>query len=201
MLKLFILTGIIVSASCQEVNQTSNINYVLDPNSEVIPVVSVTCSLTQLTLYVSYNSTTNLAIYVYPPYINNRCDLMGIYYTAFGPPAIPESQNLTAWYISSVMNGLTCFGIQNVDKVNTAYVSIDATMNCNNDVVNGQLKVGWYHSRPTPSSIPINFPSSSSSSSSTGSSEIPKSSAVSNKLNMFELIMIGISYFVMYYSI
>jgi hypothetical protein len=160
------------------------------PLGWVLPLIQDTCDSSQLFLEISYSSTTALSIYVYPPFMQTRCDFMSMYYTALGPPAIPDSKNLTAWFISDIMTGLTCFGFQNVDAENTAIVDINATLSCNEfveseavlenyawDVNNNRWIPGWYFSKPVPGSLP-DIPLSSTTASSTGSSSDSSSSGL-----------------------
>lgn len=168
-------------------------NYDVLPNDYVLPVIQDECSLTQLTLYVSYVSTTNLAMYVYPPFQQTNCGIMNMYYTAFGPPTIPDASNMTAWYVSDIMDGLTCFGIQNVDAVNSDNVQINASMTCN-DVGTSKMAVGWYRSRPNPNSHPF-YSSSTGTASSTGSGSTLKNSAGKNNFDWVVAITIMVIFF------
>lgn len=153
--KAILLTAFICSLAFADsgVDSTNDDNFLIPPGGTVLPVVSSICNLTQLTLYVSFASTTNILMYVYPPAMEGGCKTMNMYYTALGPPALPSTLNLTAWYISDIMDGLTCFGIENADNVNSANITISASMDCNpnNDYAEDQ---GWYFAKPSPDTQP-----------------------------------------------
>ena len=196
---LQLLSLLSISIAFADVNNTAD--YVINPQDYVLPVLKQTCQLSQLTISIDYVSTTDLAIYVYPPFMETRCDVMSMYYTALGAPTIPDAKNLTAWYVSDIMSGLTCFGIQNVDTHNTANVNIQVSMSCNPVSSGGSggsgspMARGWYFSKPKPGSVPVI--SSSSTGEHFGSTGTTPNSARKNECAVLQLLILGILAMVM----
>jgi hypothetical protein len=175
-MKLLLFIALLTAVSKGEASVSNNITTDLQvpPQEWVLPLIQDTCDSSQLFLEINYLSTTDLAIYVYPPFMQTRCDIMSMYYTALGAPAIPDAKNLTAWFIGDIMTGLTCFGFQNIDTTDTAIIQIDASLSCNEfssywNVYSNRWIPGWYFSKPILGSMP-DIPLSPIPMSSTGSS-------------------------------
>lgn len=178
-----LLLAICAFGSAESVANIYNQTLVVAPGASMLPVTSASCNSTQLVLYIDFVSTTELTMYVYPPDEFGHCTVMTMYYTALGPPAISDATNLTAWYVSDIMSGLTCFGIQNGDGNNVATVTITATMSCDSDSQSSEIveiaevtevtgydfyiKPGWYFTKPTADLDP-KYPNDYSSSASPG---------------------------------
>lgn len=150
----------------------------IGPNQMALPIIDVLANNTQLELYVSFISTTSTSLYVYPAYWGTRCDLIPYYYTNLGPPTIPNAKNLTAWYVSDILNGLICFGIGNNEAV-VANVTITATMSAGTQF--SAADKGWYYAEPIPK--PLSTSSSSSGSQYNAAEKI-------NPAMIFEMILI-----------
>lgn len=162
---IWIIFIILSSSSISAFADNNTADYIIPPGGQVMPVIQQSCDASQLVIYIDYMSTTDLSIYVYPPSTFSGCSIMPYYYTALGYPTIPDSTNLTAWYVSDIMDGLTCFGIQNDDTENIASVNIFASMECTlaSSGPGGTIARGWYFRKPSAEIHPDIVSSSSSS--------------------------------------
>ena len=179
--------ALVALSATADVNNT--IYFTIPPNGWILPVLQQDCELSQLVININYLSSTDLGIYVYPPYNVDHCDIMTMYYTALGAPTIPNAKNLTAWYVSDIMVGTTCFGIQNADTEGTAVGGIEVSMSCNPPPQDGvPMARGWYTSKPNPGSRPNIGVSSSTGTANSKSSSGPFSSAQKNNPVIFGII-------------